>query len=196
MTWPHSFYTDDADDTVLYNAASESISASPTLQSNLITMLQTKSFRTVFQLFQYQSPGNVDRILATVIKSRRCFCPFMCLHCIHWEYCHQLPAVHSDDVIPITDLPARLDQHSLLSFIISASLSLPLLWHHSIHASFTLSFNSSLYHLLMLFSTLVQPFVWLPDLILPSRFMFIFPAGFWMWGGGGYKPSMSSRQIS
>lgn len=147
-------------------------------------MLQTKSFRTVFQLFQYQSPGNVDRLLATVIKSRRCFCPFLCLHCIHWEYCHQLPAVHSDDVIPITDLPARLDQHSLFSFIISASLSLPLLWHHSIHASFTSSFNSSLYHLLMLFSTLVQPFVWLADLILPSRFMFLFPAGFWMWGGG------------
>lgn len=58
----------------------------------------------------------------------------------------------------------------LLSLIISASLSLLLLWHHSFHVSY---FNSTtlMDHALMLFSLLFLSSALLADLILPSLFV-------------------------
>lgn len=112
------------------------------------------------------------------MTSRHGFCPLMWLYTHRRNHYHR-PAVHSNDVIHMH----RSDQHSpgwtVFSHYLCITISLPLLWHHSLHVSFTLFYNNSLYHLLMLFSPLFQPSALLADLILPFLFMFLFPTGFW-----------------
>lgn len=170
------------------------------LFSLILTVFQTKALQnSSFCTFPMEkSPANIDLSITwksgltlnyystnlhSKIKSGHKFCPFMCLYA-HRQNHYCRPAVHSSDVIHIHRSACKARSaftrlNPFLSLSLHHYLSASLLWHHSFHVSFTLFFNSSLYHLLMLFSPLFQPSALLADLILPCLFMFLFPAGLW-----------------